>query len=81
MPRDFVPCVYHERDLYNMRLDEFQRRCEVTELFTLSLLHTHEQVDIVSGDSHAFFIDPQPGDDEARTRLFDTFYAAMADLE
>lgn len=81
MPRNFVPCLYHERELYNWQDDSMQVRCEVTELCELSLLHTHEPVWIMGTDSHAYFIDPQPGDEDARARLFDTFYAAMAALE
>ena len=90
MPRDtgwspsasFVPCVYHERDLYHIEREVVQRRLEVIAVAPASLLHTHEPVWIMTEDSLVCFTDPQEGDEAAaRTRLFDTFYAAMADLE
>lgn len=82
MPRDFVPCVYHERDLYHIEREVVQRRLEVIDVVAASLLHTHEPVWLMTEDSRMFFIDPPEGDEAAaRGRLFDTFYAAMAALE
>jgi hypothetical protein len=82
MPRDFVPCVYHERDLYHIAREVVQRRLEVIDVVSASLVHTHETVWLMTEDSRVFFTDPPAGDEAAaRTRLFDTFYAACAALE
>ena len=78
MPRDFVPCVYHERDLYHIQREVVQRRLEVIDVVAASLVHTHAPVWLTTEDSRVFFIDPPAGDEAAaRVRLFDTFYAAL----
>lgn len=92
MPRDFIPCVYDERDLYDTRRGVVVRRCAVGGIVPVSYLHTHESAWLMGGDNHLYFIDAELGDDftlvqhfdvQARLRapLFTHFYAAMAALE
>ena len=82
MPRDFVPCLYTERALPNVEDYGTTTRCEVIECFVGEHIVTHGLLFTMSLDSHAYFMDAVPSD-EAGTRnaLFETFCAAMADLE
>jgi hypothetical protein len=81
MPRDFVPCLYTDRQLPNVEEYGWQRRLEVIELFALSDVVTEQPGIIMSLDSHAYFLDALDEDPRALSHLFTTFYAAMAALE
>ena len=96
MPRDFVPCLYHERELYTQGSHQLHRRYEVTEGFVMADRVTQEPSVILSRDSHAYHVGvtfttceyaalPPAAhalfDRNERARLFDAFYAAMAALE
>jgi hypothetical protein len=81
MPRDFVPCLYTERELPNAEDYGWTKRCEVIELFALSDVVTEKPGIIMSLDSHAYFLDTHTDDNRAREALFGIFDAAMAALE
>ena len=81
MPRDFVPCLYTERELPNVEDYGRKKRCEVIELFALSDVVTEQSGILMTLDSHAYFLDTDTDDERAREHLFGIFYAAMADLE
>ena len=81
MPRDFVPCVYTDRQLYNHVTDTDHRRVQVIECFEGTQWSTGDRLVLLGLDSHAYFLDTDPDDDRACEHLFDIFYAAMAALE
>lgn len=81
MPRDFVPCLYTDRQLPNAEDYGWQRRLEVIELFALSDVVTEKSGIIMSLDSHAYFLDTTDDDERAIEHLFAIFDAAMAALE
>ena len=81
MPRDFVPCLYLEREMSHVEDYGSVKRCEVVELFALMDVVTEQSGIIMTTDSHAHFIDTDVDDMRAREHLFGIFYAAMAALE
>jgi hypothetical protein len=81
MPRDFVPCLYTDRQLPNAEDYGWQRRLEVIELFALSDVVTEQPGVLMSLDSHAYFLDAMDDDPRACAHLFGIFDAAMAALE
>jgi hypothetical protein len=81
MARDFVPCLYTERELPNAEDYGWTKRCEVIECFVGARIATHESLWIMTTDSHAYFMDTGEDDTRVRDHLFAVFYAAMAALE
>ena len=81
MPRDFVPCLYTERELEDVVSQTCSKRCEVVEAFAFTDTRARRADCLLSLESHAYCLDTTPGDDRAREDLFAYFYAAMAALE
>ena len=96
MPRDFVPCMYHEWDMVNDVSKCCYRRYEVTEAFQMADRVTQEPFLTMTPDSHGScvtttqslldWITEPPTSREitrhtTRAFLFTDFYAAMAALE
>jgi hypothetical protein len=95
MPREFVPCLYHEWETYDEGLQTWYRYYDVIECFALTEIATQQPCMTMTRNSHAFHVGHthtglarltqpplSPRQLQAdRARLFDTFYAAMAALE
>lgn len=56
MPRDFVPCAYHEWETQDIVTQTWHRRYEAMEAFAVSDSETREPLLIVNGDSHVFHV-------------------------
>ena len=69
MPRDFVPCEYSER----IMPDDETMRCQVIECFAGEHISTRDPLFIMSGDSHAYFIDTDPDDTRASSICLASF--------
>jgi hypothetical protein len=96
MPRDFVPCLYHERVLEHPLSGATALCCDVIELFDVCDVATREPGVVIGTCSHqytwrdVYSVDPQADLTQTqrtsmrlllRQQLFRTFEAAMAALE
>ena len=86
MPRDFVPCVYYERELEHPLSGARVICCDVIEMHQYCGYYVREEFARIGPDSHQFTMrDEDCAWEEVPARLraplFADFYAAMAALE
>lgn len=86
MPRDFVPCVYHEREVEHPQTWATSVVCDVIELHQFCVLKTQAEDVLIGPDAHQITLRDeevafQDVPERLRAPLFVHFYAAMAALE